>query len=119
MNDNVHHLPWPAGAALPARDDRDWVTALELVDEASVTYRKVDYWTRAQLLEPIENPTPGSGHLRRYHQSQVTRCCVIRDLLNLGITSNVCRLIVDDLITDGYATVGAITIHRPTSGDAA
>lgn len=117
MIDNVTQLR--AHAKIPPRDQRDWVTSAELVADSGVTYRRINYWTGAGLLTPLEAAHPGPGSIRRYHEGQVARAMVLRDLFDLGLAGPVVRQIVDDVVAQGHATLGAITIVRPTSGDAA
>lgn len=116
--DNVRHLPWTAGQKIPDRDDRDWITTEELVHEADISYRQADYWTRTGLLAPIDAATPGSGHLRRFPGDQVERAKALHDLLAGGITLVTCRLVIDQIVTDGHATLGHLTITRETPSEA-
>ena len=111
----VHHLPLPSGARIPDREDREWVTSSELMDAVGISHRQVDYWTRTGLLIPLEAASPGSGYLRRYDEHQVARAVVIHDLLLAGIALVIIREVVDQVLTDGYADIGACTItHHPT-----
>lgn len=117
--DVVRHVTFNANN-VPARDDRDWVTGHELCNEAGITYRQCDYWTRTDLLIPVEEATPGSGHLRRYPEDQVTRASVLADLLDAGVSLPICREVIDQLVDEHTVTVGHITFtHHPAGGDAA
>lgn len=118
---------------LPPRAERDWVTSAELVAEAGVTYRRVDYWTRTGLLSALPHPangsrrlydglvstpeTPGSGHLRRYSVDQVARACILRDLLAAGLSLQTCRLIADRIVAGEQVTLGRITLTYSPGGD--
>jgi hypothetical protein len=113
-DDNVVYLG--TASALPSREDRDWVTSHELATEARITYRRLDYWTRVHLLTPLDVPTPGTGHLRRYSADQVTRATILRDLYDLGLSRDIVLQILDPITRTGHATVGPITIHRPDPG---
>lgn len=103
---------------LPPREDRDWVTTHELLNEADITYRQADYWTRTRLLTPIEAHTPGSGHLRRYRADQVDRARALAALLDAGVSLITCRLVIDEVLATGTATVGGVTLHLnpPSTG---
>lgn len=114
MTSNVRHLPWNANEQLPTRDTRDWVTSYELVDEAQISYRQLDYWCRTGLLQPLEAATPGSGHLRRFPEHQVTRAATIRDLLTAGVALQIIRQVIDEVTEHHAVRLGAITItHHP------
>lgn len=119
MTDNILTLPIGPRATIPPREDRDWVTSAELQADAAITYRQLDYWTRTHALHPITEHTPGSGHLRRYHEDQVSRAIALRDLLAVGLNGDVVRRIVDDVLDTGQATVGPITITCHATGGAA
>lgn len=115
MTSNVTHLR--ANADIPPRDQRDWITTQELVAATCITYRRVDYWTRLGLLQAIDDNTPGTGFLRRYHESQLDRAVVLADLFLAGLDSHTVAGIVDQLLDEGRATVGdyvAIIIRRHT-----
>lgn len=104
---------------VPNRDQRDWVTGPELVTEANIIYRQADYWTRTGLLQPITDITPGSGHLRRYPETQVQRAQAIRQLLDAGVSITGIRHIIDDFVTHGEATHAGITFHLNTTSTGA
>jgi len=96
---------------VPDRTDRDWVTGPELVAEADITYRQADYWTRTGLLTPIDEPTPGSGHLRRYPDDQVDRARALATLLEAGVSLTTCRAVIDEVLATGSATHQHVTFH--------
>lgn len=108
--DNVRQLH--SNDALPPCDERDWVTSTELRDQADITYRQLDYWTRTGLLIPIHDPTPGSGWLRTFPVSQVERAHAIHQLLEAGMALSTIRDVVDAFVTHGHVQIGAITITR-------
>lgn len=114
MTSNVRHLPWHANDQLPSRDERDWVTSIELIEDAGITYRQADYWTRTALLAPLEAATPGSGHLRRFPEPQIARAVAINHLLAAGVSLVTIRDVIDDFLEHGSVRLGAITItHHP------
>jgi hypothetical protein len=47
-------------------------STLEAATQAGVTYRQVDYWLRRGIIQ-VDDPQPGSGHQRRFTQSEVDR----------------------------------------------
>lgn len=110
------------GTVLPPRDERDWVTTQELLNDARITYRQADYWIRTGLLTTLDDPRPGTGHVRRLAEAQVERARAIAALLEAGISLPVIRHVVDDLVATGQATSGHLTLHLhldPTGDTAA
>ena len=110
------------GTRLPDRDQRDWITSSELLNAVpNITYRQVDYWCRTGLLTPVDEPTPGTGHVRRFAEDQVTRARVVATLLAAGVQLPTIRLVVDDLAATGRATSGALTfvLSLDQTGDTA
>lgn len=107
------------GTDLPPRDDRDWITTSELINEIPhLTYRRIDYWIRTGLLTTLDDPTPGTGWTRRLAEDQVTRVRVIAALLEAGVQLPTIRLIVDELVATGRATSGAVTFALDPNGAA-
>lgn len=115
-----YQLRQELGAPVPPRDERDWVFSTELQAEAAITYRRLDYWTRTGLLQPLhEDITPGTGHVRRYPVDQVERARAIATLLDAGVSLPVCRQVIDDLVATGHATSGQLTFVLTPTGDTA
>jgi DNA-binding transcriptional MerR regulator len=46
-------------------------STLEAAEMAGVTYRQLDYWLRRGIIEISDDPQPGSGHSRRFTQTEV------------------------------------------------
>lgn len=118
---DVSHLPFKSSRTIPLREDRDWVTSEELIRDAGITYRQCDYWCRTDLLDTLEDRTPGSGFLRRFHEDQVIKAYVLRNLVEIGLSLQTCRLIIDDFLSQGSIDLGPFTLTtRPTpEGDSA
>ena len=113
-DDNLRHLPRRTGQQIPDRDDRDWVTSQELIDEAGISYRQLDYWTRTGLLVPLDQAQPGSGYPRRFPDRELERARVIHDLLDAGVSLQIIRRVVDQVTDQGAVDIGAVTItHHP------
>jgi site-specific DNA-cytosine methylase len=96
----------------------DWVLSVELLQEADITYRQLDYWCRTRLLKPRED-IHGSGWTRSFTEAQVTRAITIRQLLDAGISLQVIRDHIDEVIDYGEVTFGPVTITIHPSGDTA
>jgi hypothetical protein len=80
------------------------LTAHQLTIVADLTYRQVDYWTRAGYLHPIGDPCPGSGNdPREYSDDQVALACQMSRLTKAGIPMPQARTIATDLLTYGRA----------------
>lgn len=107
-------LPLHSNAQIPSRDERDWATSAELLDETGLTYRQADYWCRTGLITPMEHATPGSGFLRRFTNTEVTRARTIRQLLDAGIELPTIRRVIAEVLDTGHYDVGPvrITVHH-------
>jgi DNA-binding transcriptional MerR regulator len=113
-DDNIRHLPWRSATQIPPREDRDWVTSTELVEESGISYRQADYWTRTGLISPLEAANPGSGCIRRFPGHELERARVIADLLTAGISLQIIRQVIDQVTEHHAVRLGAITItHHP------
>lgn len=106
------------GIPIPPRDERDWATSIELVEEAGITYRQCDYWCRTGLLHHLDD-LHGAGTTRRFAQDQVERAHLIRVLLEGGMTLPVVRDVIDEIQETGTVQIGVLTISVDQSGDAA
>jgi hypothetical protein len=114
-DDNVTYL---SAAHVPDRGDRDWVTSAELITESGITYRQCDYWCRTGLLHTLEDPTPGSGWMRRFPDAQIRRAHLIHELLDSGMTLTTVRTVIDEITETGTVRIGVLTI-TVQGGDAA
>lgn len=114
----VTRLPNSGSPKLPAREERDWVLSVELLEEAGITYRMLDYWCRTDLLTPRED-IHGSGWTRSFTQDQVDRARCIRTLLDAGLSLQTIRDVIDELTATGQAQIGDVTITLHQPGDAA
>lgn len=116
----ITRIPNSGDPRLPDREDRDWVLSVELIDEAGITYRQLDYWCRTNLLTPRED-IHGSGWTRSFAADQVDRARCIRQLLEAGISLQVIRPHIDEVLEFGHLDIGAvtITIHTPSGDEAA
>lgn len=102
------NLPLKGSQVPPPRSERDWVTSSELVIDADITYRQCDYWTRTDLLHPMDDHTPGSGHQRRYPVAQIERAQALAALLDAGVSLPTCRLVIDQVLATGTADLGPV-----------
>lgn len=125
----VHHLPLRSTLHIPPREDRDWVTSSELINDTGISYRQLDYWCLTGLLTALPEPgrrgsksaeTPGSGHPRRFHHDQVAEVRTIRALLDAGISLQTIRRHLDELLETHRVDIGAVTITiRDPAGETA
>lgn len=102
----------------PKPTERDFVTALEIVHQAKITYRQLDYWTRTGLLVPT-NADPGSGHTRHYPYEQLARAKALSALLRAGVNLASLREYLDTVVTVGAVTYGPVTITYTPEEDPA
>lgn len=81
-------------------------TSHDLTIVAGLTYRQVDYWTRAGYLTPIGNPRPGHGYPREYADDQVSLAVQMSRLTKAGIPMPQARDVAWQLLAQGYADLG-------------
>lgn len=115
---NVVPFRYGSNSPIPPREDRDWLTLHELIEEAGVSYRQADYWTRTGLLATVPVDHQRSGRLRGYPVAQLERVIAIKQLLDAGVSLTVIRAHIDEFTATGHLELGPITIAR-TSGDPA
>lgn len=61
------------------------ITGLELAHACGLSYRQVDYWTRAGVLIPlVENPGSGGGNRRPFTDDELRVARVLAALRSLG-----------------------------------
>lgn len=53
---------------------------------AGITYRRLDYWARTDLVVPSVRPAAGSGTQRLYSEEDIVQLATIRHLLNAGLS---------------------------------
>lgn len=109
MND-VTVLPTAAAEPVDQADD-DTVSSVDLVREAGITYRQLDYWTRVGLLTPTGDITPGTGYSRRYEPDQIPLAIATRQLIAAGLNLRAAHEAALQLTTgDGEAQLGPYTL---------
>jgi DNA-binding transcriptional MerR regulator len=74
----------------------------EVCDLAGVTYRQLDYWTRAGMIRPSIRNAFGSGHYRRWDDDDVVLVQAVAEQLRRGIRS----------IDDAFEQAAASLAHR-------
>ncbi len=57
----------------------------EVVTMTEISYRQLDYWTRADLFSDVSDPTPGSGVRRTYSRRDVELAYGLRILVDAGV----------------------------------
>jgi hypothetical protein len=61
------------------------IGAHELTNEAGITYRQLDFWTRAGYLHAMPGTGQGTGSSRRFAPDEVEVCCRMAALVNIDI----------------------------------
>jgi hypothetical protein len=89
------------------------VTSHELLDRAGITYRQLDVWTRAGLLNPSNGNEPGTGRPRFYPTTELTVACLMAQLLRAGLNPRVAHRIARDLSETGTSDLAGIRIDLP------
>lgn len=96
----------------------DGVTAMELVGEAPITYRQLDYWTRSGYLR-LNDRRPGSGHPRTYSWTERSVAITMGRLVNAGLLPPVAAEVARDMVEQTAETVSiapgvSVTVGEPT-----
>lgn len=90
-------------------------TSNDVVEQAGITYRQLDHWTKLDILHPVPNPEPGIGHPRNRHYPK--REVDIARLLGLIVKVFDTRLetfrrLADELRAERTADIGELaTVH--------
>ena len=58
----------------------------ELTARSGLTYQRVDFYSRAGYLRPIDEARPGSGYQRRFTDTECRIARLLKQLLDLGLT---------------------------------
>lgn len=61
----------------------DLISGPELAKRSGASYRQIDYWCRNGVISPVGDTHPGSGHPRRFKESDVKRVKVLADISNV------------------------------------
>jgi hypothetical protein len=92
MNDAEIVPLLPKGKRAREQADMDQpgsLSSYELMDYAGITYRQLDFWTRADYLIPIGSPTPGHGYNRRWTEEEAQIATVAKALIDAGFSAQV------------------------------
>lgn len=106
---NVLHFP----RRDPHRTPAGYVTSTELLALAHITYRQLDYWTRIGILNATNGNEPGTGNPRLYARTEIPVACLMRDLLEAGLTPRAAHQLARDLAETGHAYVAGLRIDLP------
>lgn len=108
--DNVLQLPVTSkGLTVPAGH----VTSARLVERSRITFRQLDYWTRAGLLRPANGPNPGSGTDRLWPVAEVAVATLMGRMVLDGIEVRTAHDVARDLLATGRATLAGFPIELP------
>ena len=83
------------------------ISSTDAAEIAGVSYRQLDYWTRARCLRPIDDRT-GTGYPRRFAAREMLVVCVVARLAELGCQRDV---------LDSVATMVRAMSHQEWHGD--
>lgn len=61
------------------------ISAAQLIDSCSISYRQLDYWIRTELIHPIDR-YPGSGAIRYFTPEEATVVIKIATLVAIGFS---------------------------------
>ncbi|MBM3717843.1 MAG: MerR family transcriptional regulator [Actinobacteria bacterium] len=77
---------------------------------AGISYRRLDYWARTDLVRPTAADAQGSGSRRRYNYRDLLELRVIKDLLDAGIRLESIRRVFDYMRDHVTSDISAATI---------
>ena len=77
---------------------------------AGITYRRLDYWARTDLVKPSIRTARGSGSQRLYSFKDVLVLKIVKRLLDTGISLQNIRLAVDSLRDRGVNDLAELTL---------
>lgn len=95
-----------------AYNDVDGITSQDLAHRSGASYRQIDFWTRVGLIA-VNNPAPGSGNTRRHPTSELAAVCLIKQLLDAGLTLRAAHDAARELLATGSTQLAGITLHLP------
>jgi imidazolonepropionase-like amidohydrolase len=85
------------------------LTSMQLCQAAGITYRQLDYWARAGLLNPtVETDGRGQGHGRQFTSADIGRARAL-GAVNAAAPA-LTRLIADQPAGPWTVTAGGVTI---------
>lgn len=93
--------------------DRDTVPSHFIVDQAGITFRKVDHWTRAGYLHPLPRLRSDSGYPREYPRTELAVACLMAQLVDAGINPQMACFYARQLLENGTTRIAGITLHLP------
>ncbi len=74
---------------------------------AGITYRRLDYWARTDLIRPSAADATGSGSRRRYTYRDLLELRVVKKLLDAGIRLEAIRSVFDYMRAHVDTEIGA------------
>lgn len=74
---------------------------------AGITYRRLDYWARTDLIRPSAADATGSGSRRRYTYRDLLELRVVKKLLDAGIRLEAIRSVFDYMRAHVETEIGA------------
>ena len=94
-------------------DDSDEHLAWQDIVGPTLTYRKLDYWTRKGFIR-ADNPGPGSGYTRTWSVAEAACAVAMSRLVAAGIPPGAaCRAARNDgWLSD---TVRVVVVEKPTA----
>lgn len=85
----------------------DTFSGTEAAQIAGITYRRLDYWARTDLIRPSATDASGSGSRRRYTYRDLLELRVVKKLLDAGIRLEAIRAVFDYMRAHVDTEIGA------------
>lgn len=99
----------------PAEQDAPpgYVTSLDLVRRAGITYRQFDYWVRTGRLRAAPRTRNVSGYPRYFPVEEVAVACLMGRLVAGGLGLPQSHQAARELLEHGATTLAGIPVHLP------
>lgn len=93
------------------------ITSEDVTRRAGITYRMVDYWTRADLIPGVEHLVHrGSGYPRSWTEREVQFVCRLAQLVKAGISPRVASEALVDAVARAHGDLDAVAEVRLPGG---
>jgi DNA-binding transcriptional MerR regulator len=107
----VSYLPTPVEVDAPSGT----VAAMTICRRAGITYRQLDFWSRAGYLHELPRPPhAGSGIPRYYPITELAVATLMGRLSRAGLAPAQAHELARQLLEHGYALLAGIRIDLPT-----
>lgn len=116
-HESVDMTPMPSAAQgllfdddLPVLDEEAGYRGPTVCKVVGISYRRLDYWARTDLVTPSIRNATGSGSQRLYSFRDILMLKVIKRLIDAGISLQQIRVAIDHLHARGVEDITQVTL---------